>query len=65
MLNNWHNQANIPHVTCYYKNSMKIWNVFVVLLIITQPSAYAPYQSKGLSDFRNVTSNLSVCDYEF
>jgi len=65
MLNDWHNQARIPRVTCYYKNTMRILNVFIVLLIITQPSAYGPHQSKGLSVFRNVTSNLSVCDYGF
>jgi len=28
VLNNWHNQAHIQHVTCYYINNVKVLNVF-------------------------------------
>jgi hypothetical protein len=47
--------------TCYYKKAMRrFFMVFGVLLIVTQPSAYTPYQSECLIGFRNATSNWGV-----
>jgi len=32
MLNSWHHQARILHVTCYYKNNLKVFNVLSIYL---------------------------------
>jgi hypothetical protein len=60
MLYSWHNHARIPRDGWYYKKSMEDFMIVSVLLIVIQPLAYTPDESKYSSDFINATSKWSV-----